>query len=207
MPQTVFLDVADVLEGAALVRALERHGLIAGLVHDDERWSVEVSSTCQDPHTFPTALGAALMRCSGAELGIAGATTGEVAWPPDGDATEFVASFGAESRTAEALRLRIRVLLLGAACFELARRREQHHLEAASVAALARQAADIAYTEVLARLGDYHGQSRFTTWAAKFGIHHAAVAARRASGNSREPCHGPGGGSTEIPKAHWPHAP
>ena len=121
------------------------------------------------------------MRCSRAELGIAGATTDEVAWRAKGDATELVASLGAEGRSVEPLRMPLRVLLLGAAWFELGRRREQLPLEASSVAALARQAADVAYTDLLARLGDYRGQSRFTTWAAKFGIHHAAVAARRAA--------------------------
>ena len=101
------------------------------------------------------------MRCSRAELGIAGATTDEVAWRAKGDATELVASLGAEGRSVEPLRMPLRVLLLGAAWFELGRRREQLPLEASSVAALARQAADVAYTDLLARLGDYRGQSRF----------------------------------------------
>ncbi len=181
MPPAAFVAVDDALEGDALVRALERHGLSADLVRADARWRVEVSSTDKDAQTFPVSLGVALVRSSGAELGIAGTADGEVAWPPDGDATALVATLGAEDPAGEALRLRLRVLLLGAVWFELDRRRDELHLDAGSVAALARQSADGAYSDLLSRLGDYHGQSRFTTWAAKFAIHHAALAARRAA--------------------------
>jgi hypothetical protein len=52
----------------------------------------------------------ALVLSSGAELGIAGTADGEVACPPDGDATALVATLGAEDAAGEALRLRLRAL-------------------------------------------------------------------------------------------------
>jgi hypothetical protein len=191
----VLVDVDDAVEGAVLVRALERHGLIADLLPAGEGWHVETSLTRKDAHVVPGSLGLALVRCGAAELGIAAANAAGVARPPDGDATALVAALGAEDRAGQALRLRLRVLLLGAVCFELDRRRDQLRLDAASAADLARQAADRAYTTVLMGLGDYHGESRFTTWAAKFAIHHAAVAARRTGGEPAVPANGRQGSS------------
>lgn len=49
----------------------------------------------------------------------------------------------------------------------------------ARVEELVNQAADEAMVAVLGRLGSFEGRSRFTTWAYKFGILHAAVEARR----------------------------
>lgn len=49
----------------------------------------------------------------------------------------------------------------------------------ARVDELVNQAADEAMIAVLGRLGSFEGRSRFTTWAYKFGILHAAVEARR----------------------------
>ena len=190
MAVPVFVDVDDALEGAVLVHALERHGLIADLLPAGEGWHVEISLTRKDAHVVLGSLGLALMRCGAGDLGITAATAAGVALPPDGGATALVAALGAEDRAGQALRLRLRVLLLGAVCFELDRRRDQVRLDAASAADLARQAADSAYTTLLMGLGDYHGQSRFTTWAAKFAIHHAAVAARRTAGEPALPANG-----------------
>jgi RNA polymerase sigma-70 factor, ECF subfamily len=59
------------------------------------------------------------------------------------------------------------------------------------VAALAgeggdREAADDAMMGVLARLGDFRGLSRFTTWAYKFALLEAATRARRMAWRGRE---------------------
>jgi len=54
------------------------------------------------------------------------------------------------------------------------------------VAALATQAADDALMGVLARLGDFRGLSRFTTWAYKFALLEAAGKARRMAWRDRE---------------------
>src|SRR5690606_9261296 len=51
---------------------------------------------------------------------------------------------------------------------------------------LAQQAADDALLAVLARLGDFRGESRFTTWVYKFGLLEAAVKVRRRAWQGRE---------------------
>lgn len=78
-------------------------------------------------------------------------------------------------------------LLVRAARFEIERRRtELGPLEAGQLDALAREAADAAAVAVRARLGDYLGHSRFSTWAAKFAIREAAVRARRRAWAGRD---------------------
>jgi hypothetical protein len=74
----------------------------------------------------------------------------------------------------------LRLLMISVAWFELERRRAQvSDLSTAQVARLVRDASERAGVALLSRLGDYHGQSRFEVWAAKFAIHETAVAARR----------------------------
>jgi RNA polymerase sigma-70 factor, ECF subfamily len=51
---------------------------------------------------------------------------------------------------------------------------------------LAHQAADEAMVAVLGKLSSFEGRSRFTTWAYKFGILHAAVEVRRTLWRHRE---------------------
>jgi RNA polymerase sigma-70 factor (ECF subfamily) len=51
---------------------------------------------------------------------------------------------------------------------------------------IAMQAADDALVAVLARLGDFRGESRLTTWAYKFALLEAAVALRRRAWQGRE---------------------
>jgi hypothetical protein len=80
----------------------------------------------------------------------------------------------------EAALSRLGVLLTAVAWFELERRRTQVlDLSSAQVARLVRDAGERAGAALLQRLGDYHGQSRFEVWAAKFAIHETAAAARR----------------------------
>ena len=88
------------------------------------------------------------------------------------------------------IRLELRMLLLASAWFELDRRRGELGLDGATIEPLAQQVADAAYAALLARLGDYHGQSRFTTWAAKFAIHEACMAARGLPEGVRPPLRG-----------------
>jgi RNA polymerase sigma-70 factor (ECF subfamily) len=77
---------------------------------------------------------------------------------------------------------------LRAAAFELGRRRGQlAGLSAAERHDLAVQAADDAMMGVLARLGDFRGLSRFSTWAYKFALLEAATKARRLAWRDREP--------------------
>ena len=51
---------------------------------------------------------------------------------------------------------------------------------------IANQAADEAMVALLAKLGTFEGRSRFTTWAYKFAVLHAAVEVRRQAWRGRE---------------------
>ncbi|HSF26746.1 MAG TPA: sigma-70 family RNA polymerase sigma factor [Actinomycetes bacterium] len=51
---------------------------------------------------------------------------------------------------------------------------------------IANQAADEAMVALLAKLGSFEGRSRFTTWAYKFAVLHAAVEVRRVAWRGRE---------------------
>jgi RNA polymerase sigma-70 factor (ECF subfamily) len=81
----------------------------------------------------------------------------------------------------------LHALLLRGARFELARRRPSlAHLRSEDVGDLANQAADDALVAILAKLDDFRGASRFTTWAYKFVLLEAGVKARRRAWQGRE---------------------
>ena len=81
----------------------------------------------------------------------------------------------------------LHVLLLRAARFEVSRRRPMlPHLRGDDLDDVAHEAADDALVSVLARLDDFRGASRFTTWAYKFALLEAAVKLRRRSWQGRE---------------------
>ena len=82
---------------------------------------------------------------------------------------------------------RLHALLLRAARFEVARRRPAlPFLRGNELDDIALEAADDALVSVLARLEDFRGLSRFTTWAYKFALLEAAVKLRRRSWQGRE---------------------
>ena len=82
---------------------------------------------------------------------------------------------------------RLHALLLRAARFECARRRPGlPHLRGNDLDDLANQAADDALVSVLARLDDFRGASRFTTWVYKFALLEAAVKLRKRAWQGRE---------------------
>jgi RNA polymerase sigma-70 factor (ECF subfamily) len=86
----------------------------------------------------------------------------------------------------EAVR-RLHALLLRAARFEVSRRRAAlAHVRGEELEDIAMQAADDALMAVLAKLGDYRGASRFTTWAYKFALLEAGVRLRRRAWQERE---------------------
>jgi RNA polymerase sigma-70 factor, ECF subfamily len=93
-------------------------------------------------------------------------------------------------RTGEASREaieRLHQLLLGAARFEVNRRRAMlPHLRGGDFDDLAMQSADDALVAVLSKLEDYRGDSKFTTWAYKFALLEAAVKVRRRAWQGRE---------------------
>jgi RNA polymerase sigma-70 factor (ECF subfamily) len=81
---------------------------------------------------------------------------------------------------------RLHALLLRAARFETGRRRASHPHLRGDLDEIAQEAADDALVAVLARLDDYRGLSRFTTWAYKFALYQAAVKVRRRAWQGRE---------------------
>jgi RNA polymerase sigma-70 factor (ECF subfamily) len=92
---------------------------------------------------------------------------------------------GGEER--EAAVVELHALLLKAARFEVARRRNSlSHLRGDDHEDLAQQSADDALMAVLAKLSEFRGESRFTTWAYKFALLEAGVKVRRRAWQGRE---------------------
>jgi RNA polymerase sigma-70 factor (ECF subfamily) len=82
---------------------------------------------------------------------------------------------------------RLHELLLRATRFELGRRRAaMSYVRGEELEDIAMQAANDALMAVLAKLDDYRGASRFTTWAYKFGLLEAGVKLRRRAWQHRE---------------------
>jgi RNA polymerase sigma-70 factor (ECF subfamily) len=78
-------------------------------------------------------------------------------------------------------------LLLRASRFELSRRQAAlSHVRSEELDDIAMQAADDALVAVLAKLDDFRGASRFTTWAYKFALLEAGVRLRRRAWQGRE---------------------
>src|SRR5215203_6729743 len=81
----------------------------------------------------------------------------------------------------------LHALLLRAARFEVGRRRAAlSYVRGEELDDLALQAANDALVAVLAKLDDYRGASRFTTWAYKFALLEAGVRLRRRAWQERE---------------------
>lgn len=90
----------------------------------------------------------------------------------------------------------LHALLLRAARFEVARRRSMFpHFGGTDLDDLAWQSANDALMSILRRLGDFRGESRFTTWACKFAIVEAGAKVRKAARRVRE---------IPLPEALWP---
>ncbi|MCW2984950.1 MAG: sigma-70 family polymerase sigma factor [Conexibacter sp.] len=83
--------------------------------------------------------------------------------------------------------LELHAMLLRAARFEIARRSAAlAHVRGNDADDLALQAADDAFVAVMAKLDDFRGASRFSTWAYKFALYEAAVRVRRRAWQHRE---------------------
>src|SRR6185295_1236874 len=108
--------------------------------------------------------------------------------PPDPESREWLATLrSSDARThAEAVG-RLHELLLRAARFEVRRRSAAaHHVGREQLDDVAHQSAHDALVAVLAKLDDFRGESRFTTWAYKFALLEAGVKMRRRAWNDRE---------------------
>jgi RNA polymerase sigma-70 factor (ECF subfamily) len=105
----------------------------------------------------------------------------------DDESRGWLRDLRAEGRTKDEAVVRLHALLLRAARFECARRRPTlPHLRGNDLDDIANQAADDALVSVLARLDDFRGASRFTTWVYKFALLEAAVKLRKRSWQGRE---------------------
>jgi RNA polymerase sigma-70 factor, ECF subfamily len=105
----------------------------------------------------------------------------------DDDSREWLRSLRASGATHDDAVARLHALLLRAARFEVARRRPTlPHLRGNELDEIALEAADDALMSVLARLDDFRGDSRFTTWVYKFALLEAAVKLRRRAWQGRE---------------------
>jgi RNA polymerase sigma-70 factor (ECF subfamily) len=106
---------------------------------------------------------------------------------PDAESRQWLdALAGGGERREEAIR-RLHELLLRAARFEIARRRQSlASARPTELDDLATQAADDALMAILDKLHTFRGDSRFTTWAYKFALLEAAVKVRRRAWRERE---------------------
>ena len=105
----------------------------------------------------------------------------------DAESRQWVERLAARSPARDAAIADLHALLLRAARFEIGRRRAAvPHLRGSDHDDLAHQSADDALVAILSKLGDFRGDSRFTTWAYKFALLEAAVKVRRRAWQGRE---------------------
>ena len=105
----------------------------------------------------------------------------------DPESREWLRCLRAERVVRDDAIARLHALLLKAARFEVARRQPTlPHLRGNELDEIALEAADDALMSVLARLDDFRGLSRFTTWVYKFALFEAAVKLRRRAWQGRE---------------------
>jgi RNA polymerase sigma-70 factor (ECF subfamily) len=106
---------------------------------------------------------------------------------PDEESELWLAQLRAEGPERERALGELHRLLLKAARFEIGRRRAALlHLRPSDQDDLAHQSADDALVAVLAKLDEFRGESRFTTWAYKFALLEAGVKVRRRVWQGRE---------------------
>jgi RNA polymerase sigma-70 factor (ECF subfamily) len=115
-----------------------------------------------------------------------------IAAPPaaramDDESRAWLSGLRATGPDRDAAVARLHELLLKAARFEVSRRRAAlEHVRGEELGDIALQAADDALVAVLAKLDDFRGASRFTTWAYKFALLEAGVRLRRRAWQERE---------------------
>jgi RNA polymerase sigma-70 factor, ECF subfamily len=105
---------------------------------------------------------------------------------PDVSWDDWVARLGAHGTVRDEATRRLHALMLRAARHQVAGMSGGRALGPVRLEEIAQSAADDATMAVLSRLETFEGRSRFTTWAYKFGILHAAVELRRAAWKDRE---------------------
>jgi RNA polymerase sigma-70 factor, ECF subfamily len=109
------------------------------------------------------------------------------AGPLDDESRTWLRDLRDQGPAREEAVARVHALLLRAARFEVARRRPGlPHLRGDEFGEIALEAADDALMSVLARLDDFRGASRFSTWVYKFALLEAAVKLRKRAWQGRE---------------------
>jgi RNA polymerase sigma-70 factor (ECF subfamily) len=105
----------------------------------------------------------------------------------DEESRDWLRDLRADGAVRDQAQARLHALLLRAARFEVARRRHGlTYLRGDELDDIALEAADDALMSVLARLDDFRGASRFTTWVYKFALLEAAVKLRKRAWQGRE---------------------
>jgi RNA polymerase sigma-70 factor, ECF subfamily len=105
----------------------------------------------------------------------------------DDDSRAWLHDLRTDGQARDAALARLHALLLRAARFEAARRRVTlTQLRPGELDEIAAEAADDALVSILARLDDFRGASRFTTWAYKFALLETAVKLRKRAWQGRE---------------------
>lgn len=89
---------------------------------------------------------------------------------PDGETAEWMRDLNDGSPRREKALEQLHRLLLRVARSEVARRRSRHPLTGPELEDLAHHAAHDAMMAIVDKLGEFRGESRFTTWAYKFVI-------------------------------------
>lgn len=132
-----------------------------------------------------------LRRTAAGTIGSVPVERAPTTWRPgtlDPDSRRWLDELQADGPVYEAAVGRLHALLLRAARFELSRRRATFGpgQRGGDPDDLAQQSAADALVAVLAKLGDFRGESRFTTWAYKFALYETAVNVRRHAWQDRE---------------------
>jgi RNA polymerase sigma-70 factor, ECF subfamily len=105
----------------------------------------------------------------------------------DAESRRWLEALRADGYVREDAIAKLHALLLRAARFEVARRRDSFPgLRGPELDDLAVQSADDALVAVLGKLDQFRGTSRFTTWAYKFALLEAALKLRRRPWHGRE---------------------
>jgi RNA polymerase sigma-70 factor (ECF subfamily) len=102
----------------------------------------------------------------------------------DPESRAWIARLSAGGGERDTALAELHALLVGAARYALSRRGSELGRE--GLADIAVEAADDALVAILARLDDFRGESRFTTWAWKFAFYEACVAIRKRRWLGRE---------------------
>lgn len=107
--------------------------------------------------------------------------------PLDPESQAWLTRLADAGAAREAAAAELLGLLVQAARFVLVRRRARSpNFPREELDDLAAEAAAEALLAIMERLDEYRGESRFTTWAWKFGVFEASEAIRRRSWNDRE---------------------